>query len=186
MANVVSTEQVARALNITPRRVQQLAKDGLPQIARGKFELGACMLWYIRHLQSALQRRSTQTDDGTVTSLVAERTIHAREKNEAVRMANLKARGEVVLIESFRPLWVSVFQMLTQELSALGARLGIDEKQQAAIDAEVHAVVSRFSDRAEALIGRRAGHAPRDPRGATKAKPNAKRVGGSVPSPAAG
>ena len=38
---------IAKALNITPRRVQQLKLEGLPSQGRGKYELGPCMFWYI-------------------------------------------------------------------------------------------------------------------------------------------
>ena len=53
----VKVDEVARALNLTPRRVQQLRSEGLPSVGRGQYELGPCMAWYIRYLQAALEKR---------------------------------------------------------------------------------------------------------------------------------
>jgi hypothetical protein len=54
----IEVRQLMQALNVTERRIGQLVKEGMPKEARGKYDLGKCMLWYIRYLQAALKRRS--------------------------------------------------------------------------------------------------------------------------------
>lgn len=91
----VDVTQVAQFMNVSVRRVQQLVQEGMPQISRGRYDLGRCLHWYIRWLQNALERRSIADSSG-VTSLTAERVKLAREAAQAAALANQKRRGEVV------------------------------------------------------------------------------------------
>jgi phage terminase Nu1 subunit (DNA packaging protein) len=58
----VSAAKIAEACNLTPQRVQQLMAEGMPRVARGKYDLVACVRWYIRYLQRIVEQRS---NDGT-------------------------------------------------------------------------------------------------------------------------
>jgi phage terminase Nu1 subunit (DNA packaging protein) len=62
----VDISKVASALNLTEQRVQQLVHEGLPREARGRYDPVKCMLWYIRYLQKALERKSVRLDGGFV------------------------------------------------------------------------------------------------------------------------
>jgi phage terminase Nu1 subunit (DNA packaging protein) len=63
----VDVAKVASALNLTEQRVQQLVKEGMPREQRGQYDPVKCMLWYIRYLQQAIEKRTTPTlDDGFV------------------------------------------------------------------------------------------------------------------------
>lgn len=92
-----SVEAVAQACNITVRRVNQLAAEGVfPKEARGVYNLGKCMAAYIRYLQQALDRRSTTGGDGEIRSLQAERTVLVKTQREREELELAKARGEVL------------------------------------------------------------------------------------------
>jgi phage terminase Nu1 subunit (DNA packaging protein) len=90
-----NVDQVATALNITPRRVQQLVKEGMPQAARGQYDLGVCMHWFIRFLQQAVQRRST-SDGESMHSLTSERIRQAGQSADKQALENAVRRGELV------------------------------------------------------------------------------------------
>jgi phage terminase Nu1 subunit (DNA packaging protein) len=60
--DVVGLAQVAEALNLGERRVQQLAKEGLPKAKRGLYDLGASLRWYVRYLQRKLVERALPED----------------------------------------------------------------------------------------------------------------------------
>jgi len=51
-----SPNAIAKLLDMTPRRVQQLVKEGiLPKpIARGQYEIIPCVVAYIKHLKASL------------------------------------------------------------------------------------------------------------------------------------
>lgn len=59
--NPVSVQVVAAALGITTRRVQQLAKEGMPQLARGEYDLGACVAWYVAGREAAAKQEAAPT-----------------------------------------------------------------------------------------------------------------------------
>src|SRR2546429_660544 len=60
--SMVNVERVADALNVTPQRVQQLVKEGMPREKRGEYDPIKCMLWYIRYLQAQISRLSPNVD----------------------------------------------------------------------------------------------------------------------------
>ena len=66
---IVDVERVAQALNLDARRVQQLVKLGMPKEGRGQYDAVKCLLWYIRYLQAALEKK--RTPDHDVLLLVA-------------------------------------------------------------------------------------------------------------------
>jgi phage terminase Nu1 subunit (DNA packaging protein) len=95
---VVSVGKVAKALNLTPQRVQQLANEGLPREDRGKYDLGKCMLWYIRYLQAALERKGVLMGDGGYAGEREERVRLLRAEAELKQMELAKQRGQLVTI----------------------------------------------------------------------------------------
>ena len=100
----VDVNAVSKAMNITPRRVQQLRAEGMPSTGRGQYELGPCMAWYIRYLQKALEKRGPNTHPET-PDLVAEKTRLAREQGDKLSLENQVRRGELVEIEQVGAEW---------------------------------------------------------------------------------
>jgi hypothetical protein len=55
---------VAKLLNVTRRRVQQLSHDGIiPKPKDGKYDLVGCLTSYIRYLQSRKHNHSIKEND---------------------------------------------------------------------------------------------------------------------------
>lgn len=100
----VDVQAVAKALNLTPRRVQQLKAEGLPSVGRGQYELGPCMAWYIRYLQSVLERRGPNGNADT-PDLIAEKTRLAREQGDKLEIDNAVKRGELVYASEVATAW---------------------------------------------------------------------------------
>jgi hypothetical protein len=72
-----SVVEVAQVCNLTVRRIQQLAREGvLPREAHGEYDLVACMQAYIRYLQAAMSTKlvhEARTDYGVVVTVPAAR-----------------------------------------------------------------------------------------------------------------
>jgi phage terminase Nu1 subunit (DNA packaging protein) len=96
---IVRVGKVAQALNLTPQRVQQLANEGLPKEDRGKYDLGKCMLWYIRYLQAALEKKAVPMADGGYAGTREERTRLLRAEAELKEMELAEKRGQLVAIQ---------------------------------------------------------------------------------------
>ena len=118
----VKVDQVAEALAISDRRVQQLVKEGMPQVARGKYELDACMRWYIRFLQKALEQRSS-VDGEQVSNLTSERIRAARAQTSRFELENARIRGEVVPVKYMAEILFKLSAELASRLESIPGRV---------------------------------------------------------------
>lgn len=112
----VDVERVAGALNLTPQRVQQLVKEGMPKEARGQYDAVKCMLWYIRYLQQALEKKALPNMDGG----------YAGERQERVRLLTADADLREIELARERGLLVAlpdVEQHLTDLVLTTKARI---------------------------------------------------------------
>lgn len=88
--NTASVEVLARLLNLTPRRVQQLAKDGhIPRPVQGRYSVVPCVQGYCRYMQNALAGKHDSEKLTYDTRL-------AKEKAEKAARENQVARGELI------------------------------------------------------------------------------------------
>src|ERR1700722_6809339 len=95
----VSAEKVAQFLNLTEQRVHQLVRMGLPKEGRGQFDPVKCMLFYIRYLQKALERKSVPTRDGGYLGEREERVRLLRADADLREMELASQRGQLVTIQ---------------------------------------------------------------------------------------
>jgi phage terminase Nu1 subunit (DNA packaging protein) len=51
---LVGISAISERLKLTPRRIQQLAGEGLPRVTRGKYDVDAVLDWYIAKLERQL------------------------------------------------------------------------------------------------------------------------------------
>jgi phage terminase Nu1 subunit (DNA packaging protein) len=102
MANLVTVATVAKALNLTDRRIAQLVKEGMPRAERGRYDPWACALWYVRYLQKALTARGTENDEGGATSWREERKRLARFQANNEELLYKKNIGELIPAELLR------------------------------------------------------------------------------------
>lgn len=100
----VNVDAIAKALNLSTRRVHQLKAEGLPTVGRGQYELGPCMAWYIRYLQSKLDKLGPNTNPDT-PDLLAEKTRLAREQGDKLAIENSIKRGELVYVSEVVSTW---------------------------------------------------------------------------------
>lgn len=118
----VDVQAIAKALNLTPRRVQQLKAEGLPSVGRGQYELGPCMAWYIRYLQNALEKRGPNINPDT-PDLLAEKTRLAREQGDKLAIENAISRGELVYADDVVNTWADHISSAKAKLLAMPTKL---------------------------------------------------------------
>ena len=123
---LVDVRKLASAMNVTTRRVAQLVHDGLPREERGKYELGKCLLWYIRYLQNALEHRAVQTPDGEVTSIREERLALLRLDRELREIELAEKRKQLVAIPDVEKAMSDLVLMTKARIMAVAPRLAAD------------------------------------------------------------
>lgn len=126
MAASANVEQVAKALNVTVRRVNQLVHEGMPRAERGAYDLGACMLWYIRFLQKALAKKSTMDDDGEINSLQGSRQELLKVQIERERFELAREKGKHLPIETHEMILSDLIQETKARVRAVGSRVAQD------------------------------------------------------------
>ena len=146
----VNVETVAKALNVTPRRVQQLAAEGMPRATRGEYDLGQCMAWYIRFLQKALESRQAPGGDAASQEFTRERSRLAREQADRTALQNAELRGDLGRLS----VWQEELERFMAEMRAailsLPSKLapqldGDAAARQRTLEAAVHEVLGRLA-----------------------------------------
>jgi phage terminase Nu1 subunit (DNA packaging protein) len=134
-----TAEGIAELLNITPRWVRQLAKEGvIPRPERGKYDVAGAVKGYVKYLQARAEGRGVEGQDvhAERARLVRARA-HRAEMEAATMERSLLPFDEVVrawqqLVAAFRAKCLAL-------PSKLAPRLAMSESRQ--IQAELTAAV---------------------------------------------
>jgi phage terminase Nu1 subunit (DNA packaging protein) len=142
--------KIAQALNLTEQRVHQLVKEGLPKEGRGQFDPVKCMLWYIRYLQNALEKKAVPTLDGGFVGEREERVRLLRADADLREMELAKERGLLVAIQDVEKEMTDLILTTKARMMAVPPRvapelLGLTSRVMA------HAIVEKGIK--EALLG---------------------------------
>jgi phage terminase Nu1 subunit (DNA packaging protein) len=119
----VDVERVAQALNLTRSRVAQLVKMGLPKEGRGQYDPVKCMLWYIRFLQAALEKKSVPMTDGTFAGEREERVRLLRADADLREIELAKERSQLVSIADVEQTLMDLVLTTKARITAIPPRL---------------------------------------------------------------
>lgn len=88
-------QTIAKLLDLTPRRVQQLASDGyIPRASRGKYKLVPAVQGYIRYLRACANSEATSAD------YERERARLTKMKADAAELENARLAGKLVDVDA--------------------------------------------------------------------------------------
>ena len=120
----VEVSRLAQALNVTKSWVHQLVKEGMPQESRGRYDLGKCMLWYIRYLQAALKKRSPLTEGGNVNAQRESAALRMVEAEAALKEMELsRERGLLVSLVDFEKMFTDLVVTTKAQFLAMPSRI---------------------------------------------------------------
>lgn len=115
-------EVVSKFLNITPRRVQQLAGEGvIPKGARGKYHLVGSIRGYIKYLQDRVENRSTGGGD-----MHEERMRLTRLQSDELELRLIERKGQLVNVAQLETELQSMVVAFRTELQARDDKLKDD------------------------------------------------------------
>jgi phage terminase Nu1 subunit (DNA packaging protein) len=119
----VSISQLAEALNLSERWVQQLASQGMPKSQRGRYPLEECLRWYIRYLQRAAERHETLTGRAANDVVKRERARLLQAQAARAERRNLIESGQVVPLDLMRARLSTAIVTARQNLLQLPGRV---------------------------------------------------------------
>lgn len=140
MSSLVDVGKVAVALNIEERRVQQLVKEGMPREARGQYDAVKCLLWYVRYLQAALEKKSLPMQDGSYAGEREERVRLLRADADLKEIELAKERGQLVALRDVEDFNVDVVLTTKARIMAVPPRLApelVGENSRVMIQAKI-------------------------------------------------
>jgi len=108
---------MAKLLDLSPRRVQQLVKDGvIPKMERGRYELVPVVRAYIHYLRE----RNIQAG---VVSLEEVRTRKIKAEAELAEIDLAHQRGETINVDAAAIVWGEVLSVAKGRLLSIPAKL---------------------------------------------------------------
>jgi phage terminase Nu1 subunit (DNA packaging protein) len=119
----VDVRKIASLLNLDKRRVQQLVEEGMPREARGQYDPVKCMLWYIRYLQSVIEKKSVPTLDGGFVGEREERVRLLRAHADLREIELAKERALLMAIPDVEAMLTDLKVTTTARIMAIPPRL---------------------------------------------------------------
>jgi phage terminase Nu1 subunit (DNA packaging protein) len=124
-------EECASELNLGARRVQQLAKEGLPKKGTGLYDVIACFRWYVRYLQRKLVERALPDGadgdpGGPLTSATMTRNKMLSIDAELKEMELAEKREQLVPIEKVQKDLEAIVIEIRTRILALPPRVAAE------------------------------------------------------------
>jgi phage terminase Nu1 subunit (DNA packaging protein) len=117
----VNVHQLAKLFDRRPRRIQQLVKEGMPQLSRGKYDQGKCFEWYVRYLHNKIEKKGDE-----FSGLNEQRLRGMRASAETRELELALKKGELAKLTDVRAMLSDVVLMTKARLLAIPPRLAID------------------------------------------------------------
>jgi phage terminase Nu1 subunit (DNA packaging protein) len=110
---------IAKLFNLTERRVQQLAKEGIiPKGERGKYDLVECVTAYIKYLQELAFGQSLKPADAHTEKT---RLVRAQADHEELKVR--ERRGELISVGLVESEWTDMVSAMRAKLLSLPVRV---------------------------------------------------------------
>ena len=117
----VPVASLARLFNLTERRIQQMARDGIiPKPEKGKYDLINCTRAYIKYLQDRANGRDIEPHDAY---LERARLLKAQADKTELEVKSLN--GEVIPTEEADLLWSGLITSFRAKILAMPARCAL-------------------------------------------------------------
>ena len=110
---------IAKLLDLSERRVQQLSREGvIPKAERGQYDLIGSVRGYVRYLRDQALKAQAGAPDYT-----AERARFIRARADLAEMEAKEKRRSLIAADQVEAAWIAVLALLITRLLALPDRL---------------------------------------------------------------
>jgi phage terminase Nu1 subunit (DNA packaging protein) len=117
----VTSEELEKEFGLdSMRRIQQLAREGMPQLKRNSFALLDAFRWYVRHLRQAIVRRENPDSTSPMQGF-RERMLRAQTEREEMDL--LKTRGQLIPLAAYEQHMTALVIAARTRLLQLPGRL---------------------------------------------------------------
>jgi hypothetical protein len=91
---IVTIAELGEAVNLKERRLYQLKAEGLPRLAPGKYDLAACLRWYVRYLQRKIAERANppETSATAAAGVLRHKMLSIESELKQIELAERRER----------------------------------------------------------------------------------------------
>jgi phage terminase Nu1 subunit (DNA packaging protein) len=126
-ARIVSIKDVAAALNLTTARVHQLVQEGLPKKLRGKYDQDECTGWYIRYLQTLVERKMVVDEGGKLFATDRQERLRLLTADADMRELELaRERSQLVAVDEVEKEMADLVLTTKARVLAVAGRVAPD------------------------------------------------------------
>ena len=138
---------------LTKMAISQFVSEGMPQAARGRYDLEACTFWYLGKLRTNAKRKLSEGPDGKTVSLddAQRRLTLAKAESEELDLAERKS--ELVPLHLHESMLTHLVQITKQRILNIPSRLG--SKLEGCTSIEIKALLTASLKDALAEIARK-------------------------------
>jgi len=120
---------IARLLDLSERRVQQLSREGvIPKAERGHYDLIGSVRGYVRYLRDQALKAQAGAPD-----YAAERARFIRARADLAEMEAEEKRRSLIAADQIEAAWIAVLALLRTRLLALPDRLAPQAFEQSTV-----------------------------------------------------
>jgi phage terminase Nu1 subunit (DNA packaging protein) len=152
---VVNRSQLADVLGIDIRSVKNFVDDGMPKLARGKYELGACVKWFVEHEREKARAGKGLND----LDLARQRKTIAEARKAELELEALE--GNVIPLDMHEQRLEGITTRLAAQCKGLDRFIA--DVQRATTTIEAKSVVDAMSDALLASLQRVSDDLPVEP-----------------------
>ena len=108
---------------LTEMAVSHFVRDGMPKLARGKYDPQACTHWYIGRLRTSVKRKESESADGEILSLDKEQTRLVKAKADNEEMTASERRAELIPLDLYELEMARMVQVVKMQFLNLPSRI---------------------------------------------------------------
>jgi len=140
---IVNTSRLARVFGLSERRMQQLRNEGMPNHARGRWDLETVVPWMLDRVE-----RKAAPEDGTITE--AQRRYYLARATNA-EMSAARDDGQLVDLGVHLAIVAELVTGMKSEIAAAPVRLFDQPEERSLAERICDAILDRLAERAASL-----------------------------------
>jgi hypothetical protein len=122
---LVNIRELGDAIHLKERRIHMLRHEGLPQVAPGKFDLRACLRWYVRFLQNKIAERANGLGSSTTAVVGAAKNTLLAVGIEMKEIELAEKRERLISADRVRKDTAKIIAAIRRRILALSPKIAI-------------------------------------------------------------
>lgn len=122
---IVGIRELGDVVNLKERRLYMLRHEGMPQIAPGRYDLRACLRWYVRYLQRKIAERANGLGSSATAAAGAAKNTLLAVGIEMKQIELAERREQLISADRVRKDTAKIIAEIRRRILALSPQIAI-------------------------------------------------------------